>query len=629
MVVQTCMRHPRPSYRPWFDLALPCLALVAMIALLSPTVHGQAMSLESEAQNDGLDVPLVRPMSAPSSSKHSIGLEADMVDRTEQLIYAQSWKTISSVSLHKDESNSTAESRPLLPLNWIRRHLGTKSPYPHQDRPVGPLTDTPAGYELAQLHLICRHGTRYPSSSNAIAFQTLAEKLERVVVPGLEWLRSWSSEKLYPVTKGNLLSAKGDSDLYQIGSRFAIRYKDFLDRYPYDANTYEFQSSSKSRCSQSAYGFSVGILQGRHVNDPGAEGQMPPVQPVDIFTLPMGLDKEMAMKYACPRWLESVRDGPNVLREARSFQEKFLPDLAKQLSTMLNPKDGPNIVNITVKDVGTIYGICGFEVATYDNDRTWCQLLHRGTMGASSDNLGSSKSNFLKLEINSDLRDYYTHGPGVPFNRHLGCMLGTSLVNSIEMALDPNADNIAANRKGDDDDEGNGLFRGLFKFGHSETILFFSSFLGLYDRNGIPLKGDMTAEEYEKREFRSSKISPFAANMAFEVYRPKPNSTSGKRRLAYDDGSSYPPMKSDTPRGLVRLLVNELPSVIPGCGSDYFCEWATVKEIFQRAGAGCNFDGCCTSLDPSAGPDAISWKMFGAVEAANPAPVCLTVEPVV
>jgi len=41
-----------------------------------------------------------------------------------------------------------------VPLEWVRGYLSTKSPYPHHDRPVGPLNDIPEGYELAQLQLV-------------------------------------------------------------------------------------------------------------------------------------------------------------------------------------------------------------------------------------------------------------------------------------------------------------------------------------------------------------------------------------------------------------------------------------------------------------------------------------------
>lgn len=126
----------------------------------------------------------------------------------------------------------------------------------------------------------------------------------------------------------------------------------------------------------------------------------------------------------------------------------------------------------------------------------------------------------------------------------------------------------------------------------------------------------MTQEEYEQREFWSSKLSPFAANIAFEVYRPKPEDTLKKRRLSTEDEFTERIPRLDTPIGLVRLLVNEEPVAIPGCGSAYFCEWATLKELLRQAGTGCDFDGCCTSLNPSEEAD----------DRAK-APVCLAVEP--
>ncbi|KAF9903222.1 PHOsphatase [Lobosporangium transversale] len=508
-----------------------------------------------------------------------------------------------------------------LSLNWLRRHLGTKSPYPHEDRPIGPLNDTPEGYELTQLHLICRHGTRYPSSSNAISFQKMTERLRLLDVPGFEWLRNWPSETLYPVAKGNLLSPKGDSDLYRIGRRFAVRYKEFLDRYPYDAKTFQFQSSAKSRCSQSAYAFSVGLLEGRLVNDPGVE-DYPPTQPIDMFTTPIGLDRELAVKYACPRWLKSVRYGPSVLREVQTFQAKFLPKLAEQMSTLLTSRNGSKQSNVTTKDVMTIYDMCAFEVASYNNDQTWCQLLRKAVnVESSASKAYGPKLSFLNMEIVKDLEDYYTFGPGIPFNRHLGCILGTTLFNSIEAALGQEAGHPYSGKQGgDNDDERLGLFRGVFKFGHSETIFFFSSFLGLYDQKKIPLRGDMTPEEYAKREFRSSKLSQFASNMAFEVFRPNDGEVRRKRRLVYDKDSvqAHFMTEAETPRGLIRLLVNEEPMIIPGCGSGYFCEWSTFKKILQQAGSGCDFEGCCTSLNSS---DILSKDTLDV-------PFCPSVEPV-
>ncbi|KAG0265750.1 PHOsphatase [Mortierella polycephala] len=566
--------------------------------------------------DDHTDPPVVRSLpTLPNKRPHQIAQRHRLepsernpihwVTHPQPLIGGQhTFSTPSQESNPEAASASASTQKSLPPLRWIRKRLGTKSPYPHGDKRSGRLADIPDSYDLVQLHLICRHGTRYPSASKSLAFKKLAMKLAEVKAHGMEWLHHWIHHNLYPTEKGNLLAARGDSDLYQIGRRFAIRYHDFLNQYPYDANTYEFRSSAKSRSSQSAYAFSVGFFEGRLTNDPGLKvgglaKDRSPIQPINIFTLPIGIDNELAVKYACPRWLKHVKDQPAIVREWGIYQDAVLPGLVDRISTLFTNNDGSNRINITTKDVMTIYSICGFEVSFHNNDQTWCQLLRgHGMEGTSNHKHGwdESESPFLKLEISGDLDDYYTHGPGVPFNRHLGCKLATSLVDSIELALAPEDTDMSTHRsKGSDDDDAAHRFRGHFKFGHSETILFFSSFLGLYDQKKEPLTGTMTSEQYRKREFRTSVISPFAANMGFEVYRPKAEGMKRKRRM-HDSDEPFEPEKAMTPKGLVRLLVNEEPMIIPGCGSEYFCEWATLKRVLKRAGTGCDFEGCCTDL---------------------------------
>ncbi|GJJ72426.1 multiple inositol-polyphosphate phosphatase / 2,3-bisphosphoglycerate 3-phosphatase [Entomortierella parvispora] len=558
-------------------------------------------------------------------------------DTDPQPITDQTAQRVPSQALLQTETVKGSDGS--LPLEWIRGYLSTKSPYPHYDRPVGPLNDVPEGYELAQLQLINRHGTRFPSASKSKTYKVLADKLKAVNAPGHEWLQQWSSDKMYPVAMGNLLSAQGGSDLYQIGSRFAIRYKALLDRYPYNAATFEFRSSDKSRCSQSAFAYSLGLLKGRMTQDPGVDvdhspSEIPPAQPVDIFTMPNGLDQELAVKYACPRWLDNVKDQPDVVREEKLYKETFLPALASRISSLFGTS-----VTLTDKDVEIIYGLCGFEVSFYGQNQTWCSLLNGKTEE-------ETRLTFQQLEFSSDLDDFYTHGPGVPFNKHLGCVLGTAVQDSIEKALAPESQQGAssgmktrkdkekegAQNVGEDDDGGDppSDYKFVLKFGHSETIFFFSTFLGLYQ--DPPLTSSMTPEQIQARQFRASQISPFAANIAFEVYRPKPSI----RRL---DKMSFTPVSSSTfsstsaspSAGLVRLLVNEIPKAIPGCGTEeeaekagYFCDWATFKQLLEKAGSGCDFEACCTSLNGnSTAPDSSSSS-----STSGPAPVCLTVDPI-
>ncbi|KAG0085231.1 PHOsphatase [Podila epicladia] len=448
---------------------------------------------------------------------------------------------------------------------WLRTHLGTKGPYPHENRPVGRLNDVPEGYELVQLQLpyVVFLGTRYPSTKKSKDFKILAEKLRKASsVRGFEWLKDWSAGARYPVERGDLLAARGDSDLYQIGRRFRNRYAAFLDKYPYDANAFNFKASAKARCTQSGNAFSP--------------SKWPLVQPVSMSTLPSGLDKEIAVKYACPRWQEQVDGRPELtLRQKTLFEPTFLPQLAAQVTQALNAG-----ANVTTSDVSNIYQLCGFEISIYDEDQTWCRLLRPSMLNPSLKKV-DDREHFLNLEILDDLDDFYTHGPGVPFNRHLGCVFGTALLDSIKMVLE---DKTGGPKKRDDDEDPELPHHGVFKFGHSETIMFVSSFLGLYHQQGIPLTANMTAEQFARREFRASTFAPFASNIK--------RASSLKRRA---DGPSGGSANAES-KGLVRMLVNEKPFQVPGCAA-MFCDWLTFKAVLETAGAGknCDFDGCCAN----------------------------------
>lgn len=135
----------------------------------------------------------------------------------------------------------------------------------------------------------------------------------------------------------------------------------------------------------------------------------------------------------------------------------------------------------------------------------------------------------------------------------------------------------------------------------------------------------MTPDQFEARQFRSSDITPFAANMAFEIYKLKPE----VRRLHKKNVQK----RSTTSEGLIRLLVNEVPMAIPGCGADvedpstYFCEWSTFKQVLEQAGAGCDFAACCTTLGGNSTQPATPTPSPTSSPSGS-APVCLPVDPI-
>ncbi|KAK3821465.1 MAG: histidine phosphatase superfamily [Benniella sp.] len=582
-------------HRPWHVLTLAGALSVVLIAttLGASPVHG-FKDLQHEANYPGLAngehsfASIHLPTEDTIVPKNAASEPTFSQDAASLELFAKHEEGQGDEqTLHK-RGEHASPSKSIGDLKWIRELLSTKSPYPHEDRPDKPLDDVPKGYELVQLQLICRHGTRYPSASDSTSIKKLTDKLKNTTAPGFGWIRNWSSDVWYPASKGNLLSSRGDADLYNIGRRFATRYKKFLDKYPYDANTYEFRSSHKSRCTQSAYSFSLGFLKDRMVSDqeqsrPGKGNNLktPSAQSVHIFTVPEGQDHEIAVEDSCPKWLEEVDDQPGVTRQQELYEKTFVPALVQTLSARFG-------VELTAKDVSRIYQACGFEVSMYDDASTWCQMLIPPT-GDDNKDKKAKEDNFVKFEISSDLEDFYGRGPGIPFNGQMGCKLGTSLVQTIDTAL---------SKPSTGGGDGESLFRGHLKFGHSETLMFFTSFLGLYNQTGIPLVAGMTETQYANREFRGSRFSQFAANMAFEVYKPKSSGSNHQRRRLERRGDAG---ETPEPQGLVRLLVNEKPMALPGCGNNngsLFCEWSKFRSYLLQRGAGCDFEACCGVSKP-------------------------------
>jgi len=163
-----------------------------------------------------------------------------------------------------------------------------------------------------------------------------------------------------------------------------------------------------------------------------------------------------------------VDDQPGVTRQQELYEKTFVPALVQTLSARFG-------MELTAKDVSRIYQACGFEVSMYDDASTWCQMLIPPTGDDDNKDKKAKEDSFVKFEISSDLEDFYGRGPGIPFNGQMGCKLGTSLVQTIDTAL---------SKPSTGGGDGESLFRGHFKFGHSETLMFFTSFL-VSDKNTI------------------------------------------------------------------------------------------------------------------------------------------------
>jgi len=127
--------------------------------------------------------------------------------------------------------------------------------------------------------------------------------------------------------------------------------------------------------------------------------------------------------------------------------------------------------------------------------------------------------------------------------------------------------------------------KGVFYFGHTETIIPVLSLLGLF-RDAEPLRADNFAS-HSTRQFRTSRIAPFSSNLVFVLYECQADADSNERL-------------ADEERYVVEFLFKERPLVIPVCGRTS-CPYAAVRRHYAAILDRCHFEEMCAETKPDRG----------------------------
>ncbi|PXF47535.1 Multiple inositol polyphosphate phosphatase 1 [Gracilariopsis chorda] len=144
----------------------------------------------------------------------------------------------------------------LLPSHSPSLDFGSKSPYPEpiplQPLHIQPVSTSTSTTRLIHVSLIARHGTRNPTSSCLQRMTALQNWLLSAFSPTPQWLHDWSAQlNIYRASPGSLTS-HGQQELHAIGSRFARLYARSLHDV---GNTVRLRSSYKDRAIASARAF--------------------------------------------------------------------------------------------------------------------------------------------------------------------------------------------------------------------------------------------------------------------------------------------------------------------------------------------------------------------------------------
>ena len=366
----------------------------------------------------------------------------------------------------------------------LQSTLGSKTPYEH--RPPLPQATTspqaqPRECRTEQLYMVVRHGTRFPTTKHIERFALLQAQLQGI--HGLpEHLRQWKSP--FALKDEGLLAPRGEHELFELGKRTRDRFPHVFSTSYHPAD-YDFRASQKTRALQSASAFALGLFEGQGLLGTGG------MQPVAIRSETPHLDHALRFHKSCTRYKSQVKKNETLKAQGEHalFANKWLPFVAERVAQRFGvPPEALRDVDMRVA-----WQACAMEAAVFNRTDGVCALV-------------DDPSVVELFEYMDDLSDFWFKGHGIPINYEMSCPLVDDILDTFEAVVEPQCAGDQA------------IPRAHLRFAHAETVLPLVARLGLYKDREV-LMANVPERPRTGRQWRSSAIAPFAANIALVLTR--------------------------------------------------------------------------------------------------------------
>ena len=383
--------------------------------------------------------------------------------------------------------------------------LGTKAPYDDREMPsrLSASTPPPTNCELlpSSVQVLARHGARHTGKPSDLT--KLGEELVALGSP-LPWLQSY----VYPGAEdeANNLIALGVGEHKGIGARLSnlLPPRFFAD---YNPNHLLINSTTFSRTGQSATSF----CSGAEIISPFVQMEF------------SGRDDILRFYDHCEAWDDNTDEAASHY-VAYSNTSEFQRALVSLSYKALLPQGSL----VTPDQFNRAFEACAYDLILSKIDFEWCSLFDQESLKV---------ANYV-----TDLKKFYSYGPGFEINRDFTAFLMKNIVDALESDI-----------------------KGTLRFAHAETVIPFLSALGIFDG-----QEPLTTKRNEERTFKMNQLSPFSANVAILQYNCVGIDGEG------DDYSA------------VKFLVNEVETdKVRGCNKHVFCKFsdfkASVSDLLRMA----------------------------------------------
>eukprot|EP00009_Paramoeba_aestuarina_P004819 CAMPEP_0201510548 /NCGR_PEP_ID=MMETSP0161_2-20130828/3190_1 /ASSEMBLY_ACC=CAM_ASM_000251 /TAXON_ID=180227 /ORGANISM="Neoparamoeba aestuarina, Strain SoJaBio B1-5/56/2" /LENGTH=428 /DNA_ID=CAMNT_0047905737 /DNA_START=169 /DNA_END=1452 /DNA_ORIENTATION=- len=423
---------------------------------------------------------------------------------------------------------------------YVNENLGQQRPY----LPMGSsdsYTPPPPSCHLVHLEYLARHGSDQPENGTITRMADMQASIQDFLAEGGEfnpeysWMGSWTPYPYIPA-QGGLLNEQGAKEHYDIAKRMVLDYPEVMNK-SYNPKRFHFQETQITRTGVSAMSFAFGMMEGKDLSPPFIESNT------------IAIDKELFFFAPCLTYnFEVLLNKSAYIQE--SLFEKTLAVNAVEVSKRLGTFP---LWNLTSDDIQTMWSTCKLEASLQHNYSQFCSIW--------------STTDVDSFSFVEDLDFYYKRGYGYEIDYSCAVDLMGGIFGNI-------ADSVATIQQFNEDcgpiKESWGSecqekarnapynLAGSFRFAHAETMTPILAWLGLYNTPSSLMRADTPPQKRNEREWKTSILTPYAANLNFAVY------------LCDEEGEGG----GET---VVKVLHNEKEMVLPCC-EDVYCPFETMVD---------------------------------------------------
>ncbi|KAF8839264.1 phosphoglycerate mutase-like protein [Paxillus ammoniavirescens] len=385
--------------------------------------------------------------------------------------------------------------------------------------------EPPEGCEIMGVHVLHRHGARYPTAwSNFGGPATLAKRLhesakEWEATGRLAFLNDWT----YKLGE-EVLTPFGRQQLYDLGVSMRLKYGFLLEKFTAQNRLPVFRTESQDRMHASAINFALGFF-GWPI-----EGKYEQVLMIEAS----GFNNTLAPYDTCPN-ANTHGKADRSLDYVREWTGIYLEEARERLQAELKPADGDGEgFTLEIEDIYRMQQMCAYETVALGYSK-FCELF--------------TEDEWEGFNYALDLSFWYDSSFGSPVARVQGLGYLQELISRLTHT--PVAThNSSTNATLHADDRTWPVTDVMYVDATHEVVVL--NVLTALNLSTLAATGALPADHIpSNRSFRAADLAPFATNVQFQL-------------LSCPALVTTPEDQSNTDPSHIRIIINDGPVPLTG-----------------------------------------------------------------